>query len=127
MKNGGKHISIFLTVLAGMILLFHAVFPHHHHFNSFSAFYCETPQTYPDRDSHPVHCSAFNDIVIDKTDKAGDILPQVRMAILISATAEPMQMTVTQNENTVFVPDCSSPPKNYILSSSLLRAPPCKV
>lgn len=70
MNIKGQHIGNFLTFLAGLIILAHAVVPHHHHsqitHSPEEESICESPvqekQTSERNDSH---CHAFNVLVAD--------------------------------------------------------------
>ncbi len=70
MNFKGQHIGNFLTFLAGLIILAHAVVPHHHHseitHSPEEESLCESPvqekQTSEQNDSH---CHAFNILASD--------------------------------------------------------------
>ena len=70
MNIKGQHIGNFLTFLAGLIILAHAVVPHHHHseitHSPEEESICESPvqekQTSEQNDSH---CHAFNILASD--------------------------------------------------------------
>ena len=71
MNFKGQHIGGIFTFLAGLIILAHAVVPHHHHFelihSSGQESTCEIPAQEKNTEAQDSHCHAFNIIVSDKT------------------------------------------------------------
>jgi hypothetical protein len=68
----GKHISKFLILFAGLIILTHAIVPHHHHFHCIDAPpaaspTCEEPHTDKHNENQATHCHAFNLLIFEKT------------------------------------------------------------
>jgi hypothetical protein len=66
-----QHIGRGLTFLAGLIILVHAVFPHHHHFelthSSEQELTCESSTQEKNAETPDSHCYAFNILVSGKT------------------------------------------------------------
>ena len=71
MAYKGKHISKFMILFAGLIILTHAIVPHHHHYHCIDAFstspVCENPHTDNHNENHATHCHAFNLLTFGRT------------------------------------------------------------
>jgi len=67
----GQHIGRIFTFLAGLIILVHAVVPHHHHFELKHSSELESTceRSAQDKNSEPLdfHCQAFNILASGKT------------------------------------------------------------
>jgi len=67
----GQYIGGVFTFLAGLIILAHAVVPHHHHFelthSSGQESTCEIPAQEKNTETQDSHCHAFNILVSEKT------------------------------------------------------------
>ena len=59
MQRKRENTRLFFVWVAGLLLLFHGLIPHQHHFDSVF----EHKQT---EENAPLHCHAFNDIVPEK-------------------------------------------------------------
>lgn len=66
-----QHIGSFFTFLAGLIILAHAVVPHHHHFeltrSPAQESSCESSSQKKNTETPVSHCHAFNVLVSAKT------------------------------------------------------------
>lgn len=66
-----QHISRLFILLAGLIILAHAVVPHHHHFeishSQEEETSCEEPMHHQNSDKSEAHCHAFNLLVSEKS------------------------------------------------------------
>lgn len=71
MNLKGQHIGRIFTFLAGLIILAHAVVPHHHHFelthSSEQESTCEIPTQEKNSKAHDAHCHTLNILVSEKT------------------------------------------------------------
>lgn len=68
MKRMGKNNKFVLILLAGLVMLLHAIIPHHHHFDSYSD-HNNTNKTETTGESSTeanTHCHALNNIVFTK-------------------------------------------------------------
>jgi len=70
MKKMGKNSSFVLVLLAGLVMLLHAIVPHHHHFDSYGDHnYSNTSTTETHSESSAdaeKHCHVLNNIVFTK-------------------------------------------------------------
>ncbi len=64
LEGKNRNRKIVLMLLAGLIILFHAIIPHHHHFDSIEShpenLECETTNTNSHNENPDMHCHAFN-------------------------------------------------------------------
>jgi hypothetical protein len=61
-----KHIPVLLLWLAGLTLTAHQIIPHDHCIaESYSKFHAPVSNSHP-RSGFPIHCHAFNDLVLEK-------------------------------------------------------------
>ena len=71
MNSKGQHIGRVLTFFAGLIILVHAVVPHHHHFelthSSAQESTCESSPQEKNTENPDSHCYAFNILASGKT------------------------------------------------------------
>lgn len=73
MNSNGQHIGRLFTFFAGLIILAHAVVPHHHHFegthSSEQELTCESPaqEKSNEEENTDFHCHAFNILIVEKT------------------------------------------------------------
>lgn len=67
----GKKIGISFTILAGLIILVHAVVPHNHQYDFANSFELESTWKNfgqnKNTENHHFHCHVFNDLVSEKT------------------------------------------------------------
>jgi hypothetical protein len=125
----GQHIGRIFTFLAGLIILAHAVVPHHHHFDSIEThpenIDCENTRTDKHNENPDKHCHAFNLII---SNKANDLV--------VNTPAESnfyfdLFCVESNHELTVRVDDpfktcffVSAKQMQIFLTSRSLRAPP---
>jgi hypothetical protein len=67
----GQQIGRIFTFLAGLIILVHAIVPHHHHFEASHVIEqeasCETTHQEESEETQDFHCHAFNVLASEKT------------------------------------------------------------
>ncbi|MEE4198684.1 MAG: hypothetical protein V2I54_13680 [Bacteroidales bacterium] len=125
----GQHIGSFFTFFAGLIILAHAVVPHHHHFelthSSEQESTCESPVQEESNEDPVTHCHAFNVLVSEKTTNSSlnRPLPEFPEFYLagINANIEipPLKRVTTKfyGHQAIFI-------KQILLTTLSLRAPP---
>ncbi len=84
MNQNKKNIKIFFIYLAGLILAFHALTPHDHHYNATFDFSHKAEQSDNHQNNNPLHCFSFNDLITDKTGfSAGKVLVTKRITNIV--------------------------------------------
>jgi hypothetical protein len=88
MQKGIRNTGLIFLWIAGLVFLLHSFMPHHHHFdgsfehNDLTGLYNEVP------DNAPIHCHAFNNVVVYKGENTnGQILNHHMPVAIISASA----------------------------------------
>ena len=68
-----------------LMILMHALIPHHHHFDSVFEHNQQTGQASQHSEDNPLHCHAFNELVTDKTViSVNNVSPVDDLSIVIS-------------------------------------------
>ena len=70
MQKGIKNISLLFLWTAGLVFLLHNFTPHHHHLDEGYQHKDLTGHFGGQSDDAPVHCHAFNNLAVYKTDEA---------------------------------------------------------
>ncbi len=124
--NNGKFTYIFFLWLAGLIILLHAVIPHHHHFDSNFSHQNDDSQKILYQENNtgdsPLHCYAFNDILNDQIKTVET--PKVHGKNLYSTTVYELSLPVKSSEVIINVSINIVPPWQYFPAYISLRAPP---
>jgi ribosomal protein L23 len=125
----GQHIGNFLTFLAGLIILAHAVVPHHHHSEithlSEQESTCEIPAQEKNTDNQDSHCHAFNTLVSEKTTNSivnqalSEYFNSYIAGINTSIEIPPVKKVTTTifGDQAIFI-------KQFFVTAQSLRAPP---
>ena len=124
-----QHIGRLFTFLAGLIILAHAVVPHHHHFELLHSAQekstCEN-STHDENSENPnSHCHAFNILVSGKTtiSSLNNSLPDYFSFYLPGIIAN-IEIPPVKNHITTFFGYRAIFIKQFFASAQSLRAPP---
>lgn len=132
MKLKGKHTSIFLILIAGLIICAHAVIPHHHHFDSIEAhpenLECETTNTDSHNENPDTHCHALNIVVSEKANRRA-VTVTIALKPFLDLFTVPhkpdLKLTIKEIIQPIYLG--VSPPEQIFLTNHSLRAPPATV
>lgn len=131
MNSKGQHIGRVLTFLAGLIILVHAVLPHHHHFelthSSAQESTCERTAQDKNTETPDSHCNAFNILVSGKTTNSSlnnslsDYFSFCLPGIIANIEIPPVTNVTTLifDHQVIFL-------KQFFFTTQLLRGPPAK-
>jgi hypothetical protein len=90
MKRNGKIFGLTFLWLAGLVILLHAVIPHHHHYAANAHCFAEKAHSTEDV-SHVEHnCHAFNEII---SEDKGSIIQKIQKQAFLSFSS---LLTVTE-------------------------------
>lgn len=129
MNLKGQHIGRFFTFLAGLIILVHAVVPHHHHFElTHSAELettCESSSQDKNTETPNSHCHAFNILTSGRATNSffNNSLPEYfsfyLAGIIVNIEIPPVQFvtTTTFGHTAIFL-------KQFFNTALSLRGPP---
>ena len=129
MNLKGQHIGRGLTFLAGLIILVHAVLPHHHHFelthSSAQESTCESSSQEKNTENPDSHCHAFNILASGKTtissfnNSLSDYFSFDLAGIIVNIEIPPVEIVTTTifGHQAVFL-------KQIFFTTQSLRGPP---
>ena len=132
MNFKGQHTGGLFTFLAGLIILAHAVVPHHHHFDSVETHpenqECENTRPDKHNENPDTHCHALNLII---SEKANDLVVNspVTSIFHFNLFSFDIELYIASKINDVIHPPfvSSLTQKQIFLASRSLRAPPVTV
>jgi len=125
----GQHIGRLFTFLAGLIILVHAVVPHHHHFelthSSAQESTCESSSQEKNTENPDSHCHAFNILASGKTtissfnNSFSDYFSFYLAGIIVNIEIPPVKIVTTTifGYQAVFL-------KQFFFTTQSLRGPP---
>lgn len=129
MNLKAQHIGRLFTLLAGLIILAHAVVPHHHHFeishSSEDESACETPVQAQNTEKPDTHCHAFNILVSEKTSTTSlnqslsDLFNFFTAGNIVQSVIPPVKDITTTifGNHAIFI-------KQFFFTAHSLRGPP---
>lgn len=125
----GQHIGRIFTFLAGLIILVHAVVPHHHHFelthSSYQESTCESSAQDNNTETSDSHCHAFNILASGKSTNSTlnislfEHFSFYLAGIIVNIKIPPVRIITTTifGQQAVFL-------KQIFFTTQSLRAPP---
>ena len=129
MNLKGQHIGRIFIFLAGLIILAHAVVPHHHHFelthSSVQESNCESSSQDNNTETPDSHCHAFNILASGKsTISSLNISLSEHFSFYLAGIIVNIETSPVQNLITTFFGYQSSFKKQFFITAQSLRAPP---
>lgn len=124
-----QHIGRLFTFVAGLIILAHAVVPHHHHFELLHSAQekssCENSAQKKNTENPDAHCHAFNILVSGKTtissinNSLSDYFSFYLPGIIANIEIPPVKNLITTifDHRVIFI-------KQFFITAQSLRAPP---
>ncbi len=127
-----KHTSKFLILIAGIMILSHAVIPHHHHFDTVEDhpenIECKTSNTDSPNEKPDSHCHAFNLIISEKGSDLGiHSAPLSNFNLDLFGISTDFDFVSKLNEVNFTHCFIFSPHKLIFLTNHSSRAPPATV
>lgn len=125
----GQHIGMLFTFLAGLIILAHAVVPHHHHFelnhSSEQESTCEIPEQEKNTENPDSHCHALNTLVTERTTNSSLNHPlSENSSFLLSKFIVDFELQPVKKITTKFLGHPVIFIKLFFITTQSLRAPP---
>jgi len=125
----GQYIGRFLTFLAGLIILTHAVVPHHHHLeishSSEERSNCKNTSNDKNTESADYHCHAFNVLVSNGTAKFSlNQSSSAQFSFLIPLITSNIEFFPVQNITSKFLDYKAIFLKQLFVPAHALRGPP---
>ena len=129
MKLKGQHIGRIFTFLVGLIILVHAVVPHHHHFelthSSAQESTCESSSQEKNTENPDSHCQAFNILASGRTTNSSlnislfEYFSFDYAGIIVNIEIPPVEIVTTTifGHQAVFL-------KQFFFTTQSLRGPP---
>ena len=129
MNLKGQHLGRLLTLLAGLIILFHAVVPHHHHFELTHSpsheITCENTYQKNNNENPDTHCQAFNILVSGRvTNSSLNISLLGYFSFLLPGTIANIEIPPVKNLITSFFGHQAICLEQFFFTTQSLRAPP---
>jgi len=128
-NSKGQHIGRALTFLAGLIILVHAVLPHHHHYelrhSSELESICESSAQNNNTETPDSHCQAFNILASGRTTNSSlnislfEYFSFYLAGIIVNIEIPPVEIVTTTifGHQAVFL-------KQIFFTTQSLRGPP---
>ena len=129
MNLSAQHTGSLFTFLAGLIILAHAVVPHHHHFElthlSQPESTSESSSQENNTENPDSHCHAFNLLVSEKTPNSSlnQTLSDYFSFFLTGITAD-IEFLPVQNITSIFLDAKTIFLKQFFITAHTLRGPP---
>ncbi len=128
MRKRIKNINLLLMWLIGLMFFTHAVIPHQHHFDSIYEHnqHGSTHNSEPHEES-PLHCHAFNDLIIYKTVSFSNITASPVLTAIVVENCLHLQLIENSTEDITNSLQDKLPSKETLLKNTPTRGSPSLV
>lgn len=126
MRKQTKNINTPYAWLIGLLLFAHGLTPHHHHFDSVYDHLQHPVQQENHAEDNPLHCHAFNDLILDTEISANNIsLKEITAVLLVEEDFYLRAKNITESTDVSQKNDI--PTDEVFLSESPTRGSPLSI